>query len=113
MKKLESGTNNVVEVHVALMAERFCQQMGVRELHLEGDPLVIIHAIMKGSIDVWHLQNSILNIVEDLNNFEDFRISNIKRMGNMEANVLSKWVLGFNEIGEVIIEDMRQLNFED
>lgn len=50
-KKLESGTNNLAEVTMMLMAVRFCRQMGVKKLHLEGDLQVIIQAIMKASID--------------------------------------------------------------
>lgn len=31
----------------------------------------------------------------------------------MEADILSKWVLNFNVIGELRVEDLRQLNLED
>lgn len=51
--------------------------------------------------------------MKDLNKFKDFRIIHIERMGNIEADVLSKRVLSFNEIGEVRIEDTSHLNFEE
>lgn len=112
-KKIEPGTNNVAEAFVALMTVSFCRKIGVEKLHLEGDSLVIIQTIIKGSIEAWHLQNSIFSIVEELNYFEDFKVSHIKRTRNMEANILSKWALSFNDIGELRVEDLRHLNLED
>ncbi|XP_059068967.1 uncharacterized protein LOC131859350 [Cryptomeria japonica] len=112
-KKLDSGTNNIAEVFAALMVVKFSRQAGVSKLHLEGDSLVIIQAIMKGSIEARHLQNAIINIIEELNKFDDYKISHVNRMGNKEADVLSKWALSFNEIGEFIFEDMRYLSFDD
>ncbi|XP_059073257.1 uncharacterized protein LOC131874056 [Cryptomeria japonica] len=111
-QKLNPGTNNIVEASVALIAIRFCRKIGVIKLHLEGDSLIIIQTIMKGTIKAWHLQNSILSIVEELNNFEDFRVSHIRRTGNVEADILSKWALTFNEIGELRFEDLRHINIE-
>ncbi|XP_059067656.1 uncharacterized protein LOC131858434 [Cryptomeria japonica] len=50
-KRIDLGTNNIAKVCAALMAVIFCRQAGVSKLHLEGDSLVIIQAIMKGSIE--------------------------------------------------------------
>lgn len=44
-KKLEDGTNNLVEAKVALLAVGMAQSAGVKKIHLEGDSLIITQAI--------------------------------------------------------------------
>ena len=59
--------------------------------------MITVQAISKLNAKAWHLQ-PIINIIEqELNNFEDFKITHIKREGNQEADILSKWALSMDE----------------
>ena len=96
-KKLPYGTNNIAECQAALLAVQIARKEGIKKLHLEGDSLITVQAISKLNAKAWHLQ-PIINIIEqELNNFEDFKITHIKREGNQEADILSKWALSMNE----------------
>lgn len=44
----EKGTNNEAEVQAALLAVEWGLKLGFKNLHLEGDSLIIINAIIKG-----------------------------------------------------------------
>lgn len=74
---------------------------------------IIVQEVMKGKINAWHLQNVIEHIREVLSSFESFVVSHIKRGGNVEANVLSKWALNFGETGEFRLEDFRGVKLVD
>ncbi|XP_059068340.1 uncharacterized protein LOC131858884 [Cryptomeria japonica] len=112
VKKLDDGTNNVAEALVALTTIRFGKSLGAMKIHLEGDSLIIIHAIMKGRIYAWHLQNPIAKIMEELSFFKDLCISNV-RSGNMEVDTLSKWALTFEAVGELRTEHFRHISLEE
>ena len=89
VKKLPIGTNNIAECQETLLAVRLAIKEGIKRIHLEADSLIIVQAISKLSVNAWYLQ-SIINLIEkELNNFEDFKISHIRREGNKEANMLS------------------------
>ncbi|XP_059070684.1 uncharacterized protein LOC131860304 [Cryptomeria japonica] len=81
-KRLRRCTNNEAEVQASLLAVGLARIQGVRNLHLEGDSLIIIQALMNGEIKAWHLQGFIALIKEELNFFENFKISHIRREGN-------------------------------
>lgn len=46
-KRLERGTNNAAEVQAASLAVEWGLKLGFKNLHLEGDSLIIINAIIK------------------------------------------------------------------
>ncbi|XP_057833348.2 uncharacterized protein LOC131044114 [Cryptomeria japonica] len=102
---LVEGTNNLVEASTMLLAVRMCKQLGARKVHLEGDYLIIILALMKKGIEAWHLQGWIYNIIEELKYFDDFQLSHVRRTGNVEADILSKWALTFNAVGDFRLEN--------
>ncbi|XP_057826411.2 uncharacterized protein LOC131038113 [Cryptomeria japonica] len=106
-KKIENGTNNVVEALIALTTIKIGKKLGAQKVHLEGDSLITIQAIIKESIEAWNLQNSVEKNREELSLCEDFRISHFRRSGNMEADILSKWDLTFENVGELRCEDFR------
>ncbi|XP_057837338.2 uncharacterized protein LOC131047458 [Cryptomeria japonica] len=109
---LGNGSNNLVEVTVALLAIRMCKMLGARKVHFKGDSLIIILALMKKGIDAWHLQGWIHNILEGLENFEEVQLSHIKRISNVEADTLSKWALTFFEVGDFRWEDFHTIRLE-
>ncbi|XP_059066491.1 uncharacterized protein LOC131857784 [Cryptomeria japonica] len=112
-QKLEEDTNNLVEASATLLAIRMCKLLGLQKLHLEGDSLIIIQALMKEGIEAWHLQGWIYNIIEELNFFEDFQLIHVRCIGNVEAGILSKWALTFEAVGEFRMEDFQKVIFED
>ena len=77
-KRIEDGMNSVAEAIVSLQAVRLGWKMGVRKLHLEGDLLIIVEAIMAGSISVCHLQKYINIIQKDFFCYE-FKFTHQKR----------------------------------
>ncbi|XP_059066721.1 uncharacterized protein LOC131044985 [Cryptomeria japonica] len=106
-KRLTKSTNNEAEVQATLLVAGLARSQGVRNLHLEGDSLIIIQAIMNGEIKAWHLEGFIAVIKEELIFFENFKISHIRREGNQTADKLSKWALSFDLEGEVKLEDFQ------
>ncbi|XP_057872314.1 uncharacterized protein LOC131078589 [Cryptomeria japonica] len=102
-QKLDEGTNNIAEASVGLLAVRLSKKLGDNKIHLGGDSLIVIWAIIS-----W-----IYNIIEELKSFDEFYISHIRRAGNAEANILSKWALSFDTIGKLRVEDFQQVIFEE
>lgn len=49
-KKLPRGTNNIDECQVALLAVRLARREGIKKIHLEGDPLLVVQEIKKMQI---------------------------------------------------------------
>lgn len=101
----------MAEAKAALLAIKIAKQFGVRKLHLEGDSLIIIQAIKFGESKAWHLQNYVKSIAQDLETFDDFVVSHIKREGNREADILSKWAVSFEEFEKLSVEDFRNCIF--
>lgn len=108
-RKLEDGSNNIAEGKAALLAVGLAKSLGVKNLHLEGDSQVIIQAIINGGTMAWHLQACVQAIISVLNSSKKFEVSHIRRMGNVEANCLSKWAMSFDVIGEIRKEDFCQV----
>ncbi|XP_057855960.2 uncharacterized protein LOC131065478 [Cryptomeria japonica] len=96
-QRIKQGTNNEVEAYPALLAIRCAWKMGVKELYLEEDSLIIIQAIKNGKIKAWNLQKNLSLILADLNSFEDVVVSHVRREGNKVADKLSKWAMSFNQ----------------
>lgn len=67
-KRLRKSTNNEAEVQAALPTIGLARREGVQNIHLEGDSLIIIQAIMNGEIKAWHLQGFIA-IIKGVNFF--------------------------------------------
>ena len=97
VKKLPFGTNNIAECQAALLAVQLAIKDGIEKIHLEGDSLITVQAISKMSVNAWHLQPIINLIEQELTKFEDFKISHIRREGNKDADMLSKWALTMND----------------
>ncbi|XP_057832376.2 uncharacterized protein LOC131043041 [Cryptomeria japonica] len=112
-QRLAEGTNNLAEASMALIDVRMCNHIGARKVHLEGNYLIIILALMKKVIEAWHLQGWIYNIIEELKYFNDFQLSHVRRTGNVEADILSKLALTFNAIGDFRLEDFWSVCFEE
>lgn len=72
-----------------MLTIRGSKKLGVTKLHVEGDSLIVIKAISKGSLNAWHLQSYIANIIQELASLEDTKISHIKREGNHEVDRMS------------------------
>lgn len=64
---------------------------------------------MKGKLVAWHFQNLSTAILNEMTYFEYFKISHIRRLGNREADYLSKWALTFRECEETRIEDFKSI----
>ena len=58
---------------------------------------MVVQAITKLQINAWHLELVINQIIDEISQFEDFKISHIKRAGNAEAIFLSKWAISLND----------------
>ncbi|XP_057848798.2 uncharacterized protein LOC131059776 [Cryptomeria japonica] len=112
-QKLDEGTNNIAEASTTLLVVRIGKMLGVRKLNLEGDSLIVIQAIVKGSIEVRHLQNQINSIIEELKCFNDYKVSHVTQTWNVEVDILFKWALSFNVNGDLKIEYFRQALFEE
>lgn len=112
-KKLPIGTNNMAETQVTMLAIQWGVKLGIQNLYLEGDSLIIINVIVKGEAQAWHLNKyifTILNIFKILNNY---CITHVQREGNEVADVLSKWVLSFDDEDEVRVEDYKDTKNDD
>lgn len=65
------------------MRECYLQkEMGVERIHVEGDSLVIVNALMKGLAYSWNINKLILTTCRLLHSFQDFNISHIYCVGN-------------------------------
>lgn len=73
------------------------KKLEVTQLHLEGDSLIIINAIIQGEAPSWELNKYIQIIKKKLNSFLDFKVSHVKRECNSVANTLSKMVVSIND----------------
>lgn len=112
-KKLDEGTNNVIEGKAALLVVCLARAMGAKKLHLEGDSMVVTQAITNGGIKALHLQVFINLILKELESFVEFKMSHIRQASNGEANSLSNWIVSFSVTGEVRVEDFCYVCFED
>lgn len=56
---------------------------------------------------MWHLQGYVSLILEELNFFDQFQVSHIRREGNKEADILSKWALSFDQEGDLGLDDFK------
>lgn len=93
-QRLGRGTNNEAEAQATLLVVEWGLKLGFSNLHLEGDSLIIINAIIKWETGARILNNYVKKIKNDLNIFSDFRVSHVRRTWNDVANVL-KWAMSF------------------
>lgn len=59
------------------------------------------------------LNKYIQMIKNDLNYFNDFKVTHVQRDRNKEANILSKWACMFEVVHEFQLEDFRNLLEDD
>lgn len=108
--RLREGTNNVAKVSVALLVVKLARKLGIPKIHLEEDSQIIVQANIKNNIEAWHLQNIVKKVNEELAGFEEYKLTHVRHSRNVEADVLSEWVLSFIEIDVTCMEDFRKLN---
>lgn len=64
-------------------------------------------------MQAWMLNKFVQKITYDMKCFTDFKISHMRREGNREVDVLSKWASLFKEVHEYQLEDICNLLIGD
>lgn len=94
------------------MAICFAKSLALSKIHMEGDSLIIVNAIIAGECHAWHMSKLFFVIRDELEDVQCYRVGHVHGLANDMANTI-KWAVGFNEIGEARVEDFRTVFFED
>ena len=62
-----------------MLALKCAKRCGGNKIILEGDSMVVVQVASDNSISAWHLENLLVCIVEELNEFEEFQICHVFR----------------------------------
>lgn len=84
-----SATIIVAEARGLYEGIRGALSLGVRKISIEGDNLSVIQALRKSWKIPWSIHAIISDSLEDLKQFEEFRISHVYREGNAAADWLA------------------------
>ena len=81
----------VAEARAALMAIQFCQERGFMRVHFEGDTQKVVNVVNSMSEDWSNVGLLVVDIRQNLQVFQHWRMSYICREGNCAAHSLSKF----------------------
>lgn len=65
-QRVKDGMNNIAEEMATLNGIHFGKNMGFSKLHLEGDSLIMVNAIILGVCQAWHFKRMIYSIRSEL-----------------------------------------------
>ena len=114
--KIEKGLlePTMAKARATLLAIRLCKNMGIDHIIFEGDVKVVINAVLLDEIDGSCLNIVVANIKCELQSFQHWRLSFVRREGNEVAYCLSKEVTKnltdqswFSEIPECVVSVLR------
>jgi ribonuclease HI len=80
----------VGEAKAVLAAFQFCRELGIQQVHFEGDAKGVVDAIRSEAVDRGWMGHVIEDIKQELRDFENTLISFVKRDGNRVAHVLAR-----------------------
>jgi ribonuclease HI len=80
----------VGEALAVLAAFQFCRELGIQQVHFEGDAKGVVDAIRSEEVDRGWMGHVIEDIKGELRDFENTLISFVKRDENRVAHVLGK-----------------------
>ena len=72
----------------------FAKEVGIRDLVLEGNSLIIVQALKQVSNAPSTVSSLIYGMIVEYNEFRKVYFSNVKREDNMPTHLLAKQVLG-------------------
>ncbi|GLJ28687.1 hypothetical protein SUGI_0565350 [Cryptomeria japonica] len=84
----KDGTNNLVEARALLCGVRIALQLGVQDLHIEGDSQIVTSSLISKKVVNWELQYVLQEVWRLLPRFLSYRISHCFR----EANKFIDWL---------------------
>lgn len=74
---LGETTNNIAEFRVALLGLHMELELSARQIHLEGNFLVIVNAIRQNCTPNWKLDQWLRTIRELIGRFAEFKVTHV------------------------------------
>ena len=82
----------------------FAKEVGIRDLVLEGDSLIVVQALKQVSNAPSTVSSLIYGMLAECNEFRKVSFSHVKRQGNKPAHLLAKQALGLDDFSAWIEE---------
>ncbi|KAF5462640.1 hypothetical protein F2P56_018628 [Juglans regia] len=87
--RLGRGTNTNAELRALLLGLRRCRELGVDNIILELDSLLVVNWLKDGKCSLWYLEDFLDEIVGILSNL-NCRVQHVFREGNTGADFLAR-----------------------